>query len=394
MAKRNFTIRHFVQNTDIELLEAYFRQANIPFPENLKITEKDKKPNGEAIEQYINSLDVGTQNKINEDFIDINELSYDGGVVAILEVAEIHKLDLQEYLGKLEDNVNQALFCFLNHRQVFVDSTQIAYLERLQSKTVINGLTKISLEEAASENNKEELKEAFKKYFKHKDGRGERCKVDVIKHKDRVFYQVQLQNYSQFLFELDENSESQRNVVKPVFIVIFIYYPSNGKLELNVNFGNKRRKELLDIFNKVVLKDDKALEYGRQTYDFNRIVSPDFSMPTKLEDRVSWAYLKQIRLSYPHSSTKRILLEVDDKNIDGAIAIQEMIKGLNIKIDQLNVTQATFKVKFEGAGNKGSVTAMITYPDKCNLSDTGTHQKVKEYLKDWKLELVDEEGNS
>jgi hypothetical protein len=69
-----------------------------------------------------------------------------------------------------------------------------------------------------------------------------------------------------------------------------------------------------------------------------------------------------------------------------------MIKDLGLNTDQLNVTQATFKIKFEGAGNKGSVTAMITFPDKCNLSTTPTHQKAKEYLKYWKLELCNDLG--
>lgn len=39
MARRYFTVPHFVQNINIELLDAYFEQANIPFPENLRIVE-------------------------------------------------------------------------------------------------------------------------------------------------------------------------------------------------------------------------------------------------------------------------------------------------------------------------------------------------------------------
>ena len=42
MAKKYYTILHFVQNLNIELLEAYFKQAGIPFPDNLKVTDKEK----------------------------------------------------------------------------------------------------------------------------------------------------------------------------------------------------------------------------------------------------------------------------------------------------------------------------------------------------------------
>jgi len=186
----------------------------------------------------------------------------------------------------------------------------------------------------------------------------------------------------------------RRNVVKPVFEVAYIYYPNEGKLELSVNLGNKRKTDLVEIFNRIVLQDESPINDNQQAYDFNRILLSEFDMPPKLEDKVSWAYLKQIRLSYRYSHAKKIILEVDDKNTDGAKAIHEMIKELGLNTELLNVTQATFKLKFEGAGNKGSVTAMITFPDKCNLADSPTHQKVKEYFKYWKLELNNEPRNS
>lgn len=394
MAKRQFTISHFVQNINIELLEAYFKQANITFPDNLKITEDDKKPNAEAIETYIGSLDVTQQEKVINDFIEINELSYEGGILTILDVANTYKIALLDEVSALAGYNNQSLFCFLNYNDTFQLAMQFAHFDNLSTKTVKYGLLKKSQEEVNNNEIKSDLEAELKVYFKQKEGRGQNCNIQITTYKDRVFYRALPQNYSQFVFEYDLSGKLNRNLVNPVFEVIFIYYPSEGKLELSCNFRNKRRKELIDIFNKVVLKDDKNLEDGLQTYDFNRIVASDFVMPIKSEDKVSWAYLKQIRLSYKYISARKIILEVDDKNTDGAKAVHEMIKELRLNLEQLNVTQATFKIKFEGAGNKGSVTSVITYPDKCNLSDTPTHQKAKDYLKYWKLELNDEEGNN
>ncbi|GEM_PF-2832405 len=394
MTKRQFTISHFVQNINIDLLEAYFNQANLPFPNNLKTTDKDKKPNAQDIETLINSLETKAQEKINNDFIDINELSYDGGILSIIDVGNVYNINLTEELSSLEDNTNQALYCFLNHKGVFENASKIAYFERLSSKTVRNDMVKKTAQEVSNEEVKNALETELKTYFKQKDGRGENCKIDVTIYKNRVFYRAYPQNYSQFLFDYDEEGKYRRSVVKPVFEVIFIYYPDDGRLELSVNFRNKRRRELIEIFSRIVLKDDRTIKDELQTYDFDRIVSPDFTMPTKLEDKVSWAYLKQLRLSYRYTTARKITLEVDDKNTDGAKAIHEMIKEYGLNTEQLFVTQATFKIKFEGAGNKGSVTAMITYPDKCNLSDIATHQLAKDYIKYWKLELSDNEGNN
>ncbi len=394
MAKRQFTISHFVQNLNIELLEAYFKQAGINFPDNLKITEDDKKPNADAIETYIGSLDVTQQEKIINDFIEINELSYEGGILTILDVGNTYKIALLDEVSTLIGYNNQSLFCFLNYKDTFQLAMQFAHFDNLSTKTVKYGLLKKSQEEVNNNEIKADLEAELKVYFKQKEGRGQNCNIQITTYKDRVFYRALPQNYSQFVFEYDLSGKLNRNLVNPVFEVIFIYYPSEGKIELSCNFRNKRRKELIDIFNKVVLKDDKNLEDGLQTYDFNRIVADDFVMPLKSEDKVSWAYLKQIRFSYKYISARKIILEVDDKNTDGAKALHEMIKEHRLQLDQLNVTQATFKIKFEGAGNKGSVTTVITFPDKCNLSDTPTHQKAKEYLKYWKLELNDEAENN
>jgi hypothetical protein len=394
MARRYFTIPHFVQNIDIDLLDTYFKQASIPFPENLKTTDDDGKPNASKIDSYINSLDKEVQKKIIKDFIDINELSYEGGILSIMDVANVSRTPVQAELGELEGYVNQAMYSFLNHTDIFQKASEIAYFERLSSKTIIYGLLKKKIEDVSNENIKNALEIELKKYFRKKDGRGKNCTVDIITYKDKVFYRALPQDFSQLLFDHDENGQLRKNVVHPVFEVVFIYYHNEGKLELSARFRNKRRNELVNIFNKVVLKDNSTIKDGKKAYDFNRLLSLEFVMPVKSEDKVSWAYLKQLRLNYRYVDTKKVTLEIDDKDTKGAEAIHAMIKELGLNTEQLNVTQATFKVKFEGAGNKGSVTATITSPDKCNLKTKPTHQKVKEYLKYWGLGLSDnEKGN-
>ena len=393
MAKRNFTIPHFVRNINIELLQAYFKQANISYPDFLNVTEKDNnKPNEEAITKFINSLDTQYQEKITNDFIEVNELAYEGGILSIIDVANIFSVNIKDNIAEQEDYTNQALYCFIEYNNIFVKASQFAYYEGLTSKSIIHGLVKRPVEQITTEETRKKLESELKIYFKQTDGRGANCKIDVVTYKDRVFYHALPQNYTQIQSVYDNKGDLKRATVNPTFEIVYIYYLEEGKLEFSGNFREKRRKHLVNIFNKVVLQDDREIEDKSQAFDFDKIISSEFSTPTKLEDKILWAYLKQIRLSYKYIPSKKVTLEFDDKGNKGAI--HEMIKELNLNIEQLNVTQATFKIKFEGIGNKGSVTAIISYPDKCNLSDTPTHEKAKEYLRYWGLELNHEKGNN
>ena len=207
MAKKYYTILHFVQNLNIELLEAYFKQAGIPFPDNLKVTDKDQKPNAQDIEAYINSLDSELQYKINDDFIEINGLSYEGGTLSLIEIANIYGIKIQDELNNLEGYSNQAIYCFLNHKEIFKKASEIVYFDNLSSKKITNGLVKKTIQEVTNNQVKQALETELKTYFKQKDGRGDNCQADITSYKDRIFYRAQPQNYSQFLFDYDNKGK-------------------------------------------------------------------------------------------------------------------------------------------------------------------------------------------
>lgn len=392
MAKRHYTIPHFVRNIGIEMLEAYFKQANIHFPDNLKITDDDKKPNTDAIEKYINSLEALQQEIINDNFIDINDMSYEGGILSILELTDKFGIYPQKDIGDLPDYSNQALYFFLNYRDLFDQASKIDYFTNLPSRSIRYRLLKKQLGDINNDQIKDALSNELKSYFKAKEGRGEVCELDMITHKNRIFYHAHPQDFYKIIDGYDKGGKHQRLLIRPTFDVVFIYYPDEGKLELSVNGGEKRKMDLFNIFNKVVLGDIKQVEETQQAYDFNKVLSSEFGMPHKLENPLSWAYLKQIRLSHRYIKGQKVILEVEEKDAtEGARSMLEMVRGLNLNTEQYNVTQITFKLKFEGAKNKGSVTARISYPDKCNLSDTPTHQRAKEYLAYWSMELNNNE---
>lgn len=392
MAKRHYTLPHFLRNINVDLLKAYFEKAQIPLPDNLRAENTDKKPDVEAVVDYIKSLDTERQNRINDDFINVNEMSYEGGILSILELAERFDTHLQKEIENLADFNNQALFLFTSYTDLFIEASMLETYMNLKSKSIRYGLLKKDASVITTEEIKTALQNGLTDYFSKNEGRGEICEIDILPHRDRVVFHAHPQDYYKIFDSYDENGKQKRNVIRPRFEVIYFYYPAEGKIELSVNGGDKRKQELFNIFNLHVLGDENPVAETQQTYDFNKILSPDFKMPTKVEDQISWRYLKQLRLSYRYEPGKKIILEIDDKgDKDGPTTMKKMVEELHLNTERLNVTQATFKIKFPGAKNKGSVTARITYPDKCNLTDTQTHQKAKEYLKYWKLELNNEQ---
>lgn len=109
MARRYFTVPNFVQNINIELLDAYFQQDNIPFTKNLRILEADNKPKAIEIEEYINGLEAEKQYQISTDFIEVNEISYEWGILSIIEYGETQGKHVQKDINSQDGYVNQAM---------------------------------------------------------------------------------------------------------------------------------------------------------------------------------------------------------------------------------------------------------------------------------------------
>lgn len=383
MDRKIYKAKEFLRNIDVVLLESYLESFDLKLPDHIK---KDD-PEIDQIVEYLESLDAETKEKLEIGFMDINQMSTEKGVASLLILASGKGIHMQEHVGKLENDHNQALYFYLNCRDIFDDCLTVGSFEYLASRSEKIGRLKVSLEEVTKPETVEELSSALMSYFMEKDGRGENCIIDVYPDGDRVYFHANPQDYLKSTTQYDSDGKLKRRTVKTVFEVIFIYYPLEGKIELSVKGGKKRQNELFNIFNSIVLKDPNPVPEKEQTYNFNRLIEDDFTMPMKPEDNLSYVFLKAVRLSHKSLSDKRITLEVERNAMDGASDIHTMMKEARINFDFYNVTQATIKLKFPGTGNKGSVTMKITYPDMCDLNDTKTHRQAKEYLKYWGLDL-------
>lgn len=385
MDRKIYKPKEFLRFIDVELLEVYLKLFNIQLPNDLNKVDVDVG----LIVDYLDTIDAEIKEKIELGFVDINQMSTEKGVASILELASGRGIHLQDKISKLENNYNQALYFYLNCKELFEDCLTVGIFEYLSSKSEKIHRLKIPIEEVTKKETIESLSLALSDYFIKEDGRGEICLIDVYPEEDKVYFHANLQDYLKSTKQYEPDQSLKRRTVKTVFELTFIYYPLEGKIDLSVKGGKKRQNELFNIFNSVVLKDPNPVPETEQTYNFNRLIQEDFKMPTKPEDEVSYVFLKSIRLTHKVTREKRITFEVEKNVLDGTADMQSMIHETRLNLERYNVTQAVIKIKFPGAGNKGSVTMKLTYPDKCDLNDTKTHIKAREYIKYWGLDLND-----
>ncbi len=375
---RQYKLKQFLRYLDDKLILEYLGSKGI----RVEFPAKSKEENpADYWERRIRELTQKDVAVIEADFQEINELAMESGILSLIQMGRDRGVDITYGIKDIENEHNQTLYCFLNHREIFDDAATFHWIEELRSKKERTGLRLRTAKQIVSQ--KDALSSALKHYFTAQDGRGMRCHVDAHTFQNRVCLIAYPEDYAKTDLHY-EGEQLRRASRKPCFEVVFIYFTDSGRLELFAKGGKDREKDLMDIFNRTALEDETPLDPMQKVYDLNKLFDPDFVLAPRLEDQVEDIRVKLLRFDYKFGGRQRITLEMDQ---DGGLKpMQELMihKGINPKY--YNITQARIYIKFPGKGRKGGVTIQITAPDKCNLNDSPTHLKAKEYIKLWNLE--------
>jgi len=367
-------LRCLEKNLFVKYLESLSIVKPLPQP-------KKDEDEWDCWERFIGSLGPEEANRIESGLQDVNELSDDGGIAALLELAEIERIRLQNDFEGIENEYNKALFCYLNYREVFESASILYHVSDLKTKSERTGFKKVVA--SLVQKHGESLAKALSEYFLSKDGRGRRCHVDVYKYEERVCFVAYPEDYLKSDIRFNDKGKFERSKRRSCLEIVYVYYPGEGRLQLSGGIGYKKEKELLKIFNEVVLGDDSPIDDSQKIYDLDKLLGEDFTFVIDSEDEVEHAGLKQLRVRYKRGRDK-FTLEVAEA--DGVTTMHEAMKYRNINAENFTVLQATIHMKFPGKGKRGSVTIILSMPNKCNLNESTNHQKAKKYLKLWGLE--------
>ena len=273
------------------------------------------------------------------------------------------------------------MHCFIKHPELFRQASILFHLSDLKAKAERAGLRKRPSREIQARS--PALEKALSGYLLSEDGRGRNCKIDIYPDRDRLCLIAHPEDFIKSDLEYKDN-QLRKTSRRPSFEIVFIYYPDEGRLELTTKGGRKRENALFNIFNEIVLEDTKPVLEFQKIYDLNKLLDKDFAFTRELEDQIEYIQLKQIKFCYKYNPKKKITLELNER--EGIQPAHEFIKELNINNNNVDVIQATIKMKFPGEGRKGGVTMQITHPDRCNLNDSPLHIRARKYLKSWGFE--------
>ena len=380
---RRYELRIFLKYLPHVLLKAYFTSRNYPFEEK----QINEKTTPFEIEKYISSFEPNIIEKINLDFAYANELSTENGILSIVDYFKDNNIDLQLEIKDLENPQSQALYTLINYKELFENAFFRYYTDDLSQKKERVGIAHVDFDKETLEKRTRDLEYALQTYLMANDGRGQNCKIELYRYQDRICFLAYPEDYLKTTFKYTTKGTLERVTTKDVFEIIYIYYPEKRKLELSCKLRSpKRIKELMKMFGEILLEDTTGLADFQKTYELSKLLEPDFNFSFDPEDRIDYVRLKQLRFANKYDPKEKVTLEIDSENEDGLVPMREVLKRRNMNPKFWFVNQATIKLKYEGTGHKGSVTAQITYPDGCTLVDTSEyHRKTKVYLEKWGL---------
>ena len=224
----------------------------------------------------------------------------------------------------------------------------------------------------------------LKNFFYKKQARGKYCHIDVYKKEDSECLFCYLDDYTDIESRFDEVGIFRKHIKKSTFEVIFLFLPKQGKLRVKVKGGKKYYQPLQVLFAKYFLDQMIPLE-GRideRIYNLNVLKNGNYPMPLNPDDNIENVNIKQLRFNSISNKDVKVTVESTDSE-----SLYTLVSKLNIKLKRYKVTQARFKFKFPGKGNRGSHTFTVTAPNRSDLGDSKREKVIEKYLKEWKIDI-------
>ncbi|KPJ68574.1 MAG: hypothetical protein AMJ43_00030 [Coxiella sp. DG_40] len=384
---RNYSPKTFLRRTPNHILKEYFHRKDL-----LKDIDFDKLGETEIdpIFEAMDKLSDKQRNNIEAEFRQINEMTYEKGILVLIEEAGsvFHNIDLLPIFEPMKNHYEKAFWVFLNHPLVFEIACDLAYMDSLSSwssRKVGAGLVP-----AVEDKDKHNLADGVSEFYK-KQGRGQRCHVDnyLRQQPERHCYFVYPEDYATTELGFDDEGKFYHRLRKPAFEVIFVYRPESGILEVSAKGGKKVVEALQEIFCKTILRLDGLPKLEKKHFDLSKLQDKTLKFVTEPADGIEKVTLRMLRLDLPGIGNRRITLEASPSNDEQPVytLIERALNKSNIPLDKALIAKAKIQIKFASRdGKRGkSLLFEISGPDRCTLKDDPIHQIVKKYIEKWGL---------
>lgn len=375
---RDFTPKKFYRLAGAERIEEYLEAKGL----DIVLPKKTKKGEdaGELIAERLSSTLTEDQlKKAESDFRLINDLSWEPGVMEMLQAAKDDGDDLISVFDKCEnDHYAKAFWCFLNRREIFDQATLWLDVLSFQSWQYFYRLPTLPPEKI------EAAIPAFEAsvcaYLRKRDGSGRQCKVEVYRRGDVLCAVAFPEGNGQSDHEYVGGvlKKTQRKPVKEMYF----YYEPTGCLRIKANGGKPVVEKLFRAFSTICLGMKEDAEVYTNAFDIEQLKTQP-ELPTDPSDEIEFVRVRSIKLACVDVLGARYTIEVSRKSRRRE-ALYDELRKFPYALSEYKVEEAIIQFKFPGGGRKGSVSAVIK-KDSCNLNDSPLHIKAMEYLRKWKI---------
>ena len=378
-----YSPKKLIRNITKPLLKRYFDQRELLDDLDWeKIDDNDPTPVMAAMDE----LDAADRELVETDFNQINELATDGGSRLIFVESTFWKRPWADKLDGMANDYERAMLALIEDRRLIDIVSSCNEMDRFAESRWKSWIVGKRLQVT---DEREKLKKGLRALFKEQ-GRGQRCHIETLDRRDpeRFCCFAFPEDYPKTDLGYDENNKFSRHTRRTATEIIFVYRPEDGILEM-AGKGNKKEKEAIaEVFCKTMLGLTSLPEPNqRPPYDLAVLKSPKFSFKTDPVDNIETTEIRLMRFDLPGKGYRRLVLSARPTggvpNIHSLI--EEAVNTTNFPLSQLHVSQAKISMRFRGNdGRRGkSLTFEVTYPDRCNLKDTGKDAVAKKYLKKW-----------
>jgi hypothetical protein len=380
----HYSPKHFLRQIPKPLLRTFFdRRGELHDIQWAEVGEMDVDPIFEAWQD----LPEANRNDVERWFRAVAELATAEGLQTLIEEGQFHGVDLTVCLGQLKGLHEKVFWVYLNHERIFFSAGRLNRADHLNGRYWRRRTDLPAKKPDVSHPTRELVAQAISKYYRDHQGRGEHCKVEVYLRRDKIhYYFAYPADYADTVIIYNDEGGLERQLQKAAFEVIFAYNESTGTLDVFVQGDKKLRRDMEEIFARLVLKESlPENEPERQPYELNGLRHRDFDFPTDPEDGIQEVRVKALRLSIVGPGFGRITFESDARRKRGDIydLMEKSLNHARMNAEAINVTRAVIDVVFATGARQKTVNFFITHPDTCSLKDSPEHLKLKEYLRRW-----------
>ena len=331
------------------------------------------------------------RHRVDVVFRKVYSLADSCGTTVLIESARDRGLEIAEEIRTKQNAYGRALWCFLEHPQIFDNARTLAHIDALprQSWEKRNGLPKRSIQ--VTEATLGELGREISSFYQKREGRGHQCKVEHRLREGSIdsFFAYPA-DYADELTGYDDDGGFSRKIWHPAFEVVFSCNNSAGTLELFARGGKKVRDELSGKFSRVVFGENCHLELWQSaSFHLDVFKNPNISFPTNPADNIARVGVRALRLRIHGRPDGRLTFEIEGRNQDASVydLVAATMDQRRTRLEDATVLGVTMQAVFRTPGSKDrSITFRLSAGSYCDLGDSSEEQLLRQYLRLWGID--------